>query len=98
LNGQKVRLRPVLDDAGDTELSFLFRDATSATTTYQAGRFLDAEFPDHGLSKPGTIVLDFNLAYNPPCAFTPFATCPLPPVENRLKLAIPAGEKRYHDE
>jgi len=72
-------------------LSFLFGDATNKHDTYGGGRFLDAEKPD----AKGNIYLDFNKAYNPPCAFTPYATCPLPTKENKLTVAINAGEK-YH--
>ncbi|HEY2846332.1 MAG TPA: DUF1684 domain-containing protein, partial [Pyrinomonadaceae bacterium] len=64
---------------------------TSKTATYGAGRFLYAPMP-----KDGKVELDFNKAENPPCAFTEFATCPLPPQQNRLDVAIPAGEKRNH--
>ena len=71
---------------------FIFRDATSNKTTYGAARFLYSEAP-----KNGTVILDFNKAINPPCAFTAYATCPLPPVQNRLTLAITAGEKKYSD-
>jgi len=97
LNGQTVRLEPVLEDPNDTTLFFILRDATSKTKTYGAGRFLYTDLPDHGLSQPGELWLDFNQAVNPPCAFTPYATCPLPPPQNRLTIAIPAGEQRYHD-
>lgn len=72
------------------QLFFVFRDATSGKTTYSAGRFLYADLPVEG-----KVVLDFNKAYNPPCAFTPYATCPLPPRQNRLSLAITAGEMKY---
>jgi uncharacterized protein (DUF1684 family) len=54
-------------------------------------------FPDQGLNNPGKLRLDFNRLENPPCAYTPYATCPLPPQQNRLKVDIPAGEQRYHD-
>jgi len=97
IHGQTVRLEPVLEEPKATDLFFILRDATSKTTTYGAGRFLYTEFPDHGLDKPGEIWLDFNRLFNPPCSFTPYATCPLPPPQNRLSIAIPAGEKRYHD-
>jgi uncharacterized protein (DUF1684 family) len=97
IDGQISRLEPVLEDPQSTELFFILRDTTSKTTTYGAGRFLYAEFPDHGLSQPGEVWLDFNQLVNPPCAFTPYATCPLPPAQNRLTVAIPAGEQRYHD-
>jgi len=95
LDGKKLRLEPVLEDPHDTSLFFILRDATSQTTTYQAGRFLRTGFPDHGLDQPGTLIIDFNQLYNPPCAYTPYATCPLPPEENRLSVAIEAGEQRY---
>jgi len=97
LDGQVLRLEPVLEDPKATELFFIMRDATSKTTTYGAGRFLYTEFPDHGLGQPGEIWLDFNRLFNPPCAFTAYATCPLPPPQNRLGVPIPAGEQRYHE-
>lgn len=97
LDGQVVRLEPVLEDPKSTELFFIMRDATSKTTTYGAGRFLYTELPDHGVGQPGEVWLDFNRLVNPPCAFTPYATCPLPPPQNRLSVALPAGERRYHD-
>ncbi|MFZ1130979.1 MAG: DUF1684 domain-containing protein [Terriglobales bacterium] len=97
LDGQVVRLEPVLEDPTATDLFFILRDATSKTTTYGAGRFLYTELPDHGVSQPGELWLDFNRLVNPPCAFTPYATCPLPPAQNRLSVPIPAGEQRYHD-
>jgi uncharacterized protein (DUF1684 family) len=89
LNGKEYSLQPV--EEGD-HLFIIFRDLTSKTDSYGAGRFLYAEKPVNG-----KVVLDFNKAENPPCAFTAFATCPLPPPQNRLSVAIPAGEKRYHD-
>ena len=79
-------------DEGDGGLFLVFADRTNGHGSYGAGRFLDAAKPD----AKGRVVLDFNRAYNPPCAFTPFATCPLPPAQNRLDLAIDAGEKSYH--
>jgi uncharacterized protein len=97
LDGQVLRLEPVLEDPKSTDLFFIVRDATSKTTTYGAGRFLYTELPDHGVDQPGELWLDFNKLENPPCAFTPYATCPLPPVQNRLSVPIPAGERRYHD-
>ena len=90
LRGQEYRLRPVLEAPGDKELFYIFRDQTSARETYGAGRFLYSAMP-----ADGHVVLDFNKAYNPPCAFTPYATCPLPPPENRLAVRIEAGEKKY---
>lgn len=97
LEGKTLRLEPVLEEPTATELFFILRDTTSTKTTYGAGRFLYTGFPDHGLNRPGEIWLDFNRLFNPPCAFTAYATCPLPPPQNRLKVAIPAGEQRYHD-
>jgi len=78
-----------LADEGDAPF-FVFRDGTSGTETYGASRFLAAPLPDNGRT-----VLDFNRAYNPPCAFTPHATCPLPPRQNILDLRITAGERLY---
>lgn len=97
LDGQVLRLEPVLEDPKSTELFFILRDATSKTTTYGAGRFLYSALPDHGVTQPGELWLDFNRLVNPPCAFTAYATCPLPPARNRLSISIPAGEQRYHD-
>ncbi len=97
LDGQTFRLEPILESPDDTELFFIFRDATSKTETYGAGRFLYTSLPDHGLGQSGEVTLDFNRAQNPPCAYTPYATCPLPPPQNRLPIAIPAGQQRYHD-
>ena len=95
LDGKTVQLEPVLEEPGDRQLFFILRDTTSKTTTYGAARFLYADFPDHGLDKPGRLVLDFNRLQNPPCAYTPYATCPLPPPQNKLAVALPAGEQRY---
>jgi hypothetical protein len=89
IDGVPCSLEPILEE-GDTPLFFVFRDATSGKTTYPAGRFLYAAAP-----KDGKVVLDFNRAYNPPCAFTPYATCPLPPKQNRLAVPIEAGEKTW---
>ena len=97
LDGQVLRLEPVLEEPKSTNLFVIMRDATSKTTTYGAGRFLYTELPDHGVSLPGEVWLDFNKLENPPCAFTAYATCPLPPPQNRLSVPIPAGEERYHD-
>ncbi len=74
------------------ELFVIFGDRTSGHGSYPAGRYLDLPAPDAS----GTLLLDFNHAYNPPCAFTPFATCPLTPPENRLDLKVEAGEQAYH--
>ena len=88
LNGQTLRLRPMTTRPG--RLWFTFRDGTSGHETYANARFLYAD-----LRQDGTTVLDFNEAYNPPCAFNPYTTCPLPLPENRLKVRILAGEKDY---
>jgi uncharacterized protein len=87
INGQEIRLT---DMGGDPSkgLFFVFNDLTSQTDTYPGGRFLETDPVANG-----TVVIDFNRAYNPPCAVTPYATCPLAPKENRLAVAIPAGEK-----
>lgn len=97
LAGKTYRLEPVLEEPDANQLFFILRDTTSRTTTYPAVRFLYTQFPDHGLTHPGNLWLDFNRLQNPPCAYTAYATCPLPPPQNRLPVAIPAGEKRYHD-
>jgi uncharacterized protein (DUF1684 family) len=87
VHGQELRLTAV---GGDTEkgLFLVFNDPTAKRDTYPGGRFLDT-----GPIVDGNIVLDFNRAYNPPCAVTPYATCPLAPKENRLAVPITAGEK-----
>src|SRR5581483_8964523 len=85
--GKTYHLRPIYE--GKT-LFFLFKDATNRTETYQAGRMLNTPLPVNG-----KVDLDFNRAYNPPCTFTPYATCPLPPKENALPFRVEAGELRY---
>jgi uncharacterized protein len=87
LTGQAVRLAAVGGDATHG-LFIIFSDLTRKTDTYPAGRFLETD----GVTD-GKVLLDFNRAYNPPCSVTPYATCPLPPSENQLSIAIPAGEK-----
>ena len=87
IGGREVRLDPVLEEPGAKELFFIFRDQTTGKETYPAGRFLYAPMPEDG-----RVTLDFNKAYSPPCAFTPYATCPLPPRQNRLPVRIEAGE------
>jgi uncharacterized protein (DUF1684 family) len=88
LQGRATQLMPVVDGPERDDLLIVFRDATSGTETYGGGRFVRARRqPD------GAYVIDFNRAYSPPCAFTPYATCPLPPPANRLKVAVTAGEK-----
>lgn len=87
-DGKTHRLEAV--DEGDGQLFLIFADRTNAKDTYGAGRFLYA-----APAVDGKTVVDFNKAYNPPCAFNAYSTCPLPPPENRLDLAVTAGEKRY---
>lgn len=89
IDGAEHTLEPFLSGPEGKSYFLIFRDATSAVTSYGAGRFLYASAADEN----GTTILDFNLAYNPPCAFTPYATCPLPPPQNWLQLSIEAGEK-----
>ncbi len=90
LGGKEYRVRPVFETPDAKELFYIFKDETSGKETYGAGRFLYSDLP-----KDGKVLLDFNKAYNPPCAFTPYATCPLPPAENKLPVRIEAGEKKY---
>lgn len=89
INGRSYALN-ALDEGGDN-LFVIFGDATNTDETYPSGRFLYVQKPDAS----GKTIIDFNKAYNPPCAFTEYATCPLPPKENRLTIAITAGEKKY---
>jgi uncharacterized protein len=90
VGGNSYRLDAVLEKDSE-KLFIIFADQTSGKETYGAGRYLYADPPN----VEGKVILDFNKAYNPPCAFTKFATCPLPPRQNRLKIRIEAGEKRY---
>jgi len=96
LHGRSFHLEPVLEDPKVPKLFFILKDTTSTESTYPACRFLYTTFPDHGLDQPGELILDFNHLENPPCAYTPYATCPLPPAGNRLAIALPVGEQRYH--
>jgi len=89
-DGKTFEILPVIEVPGDAQYFVVFADRTSGRETYGAARFLYIDPP-----KDGKVVLDFNKAYNPPCAFTPFATCPLAPPENRLDLRVVAGEKSY---
>ncbi len=89
IKGEEYRL-DALDEGGD-ELFIIFGDATNAFETYGAGRYLYVKKPDAS----NMTVIDFNKAYNPPCAFTEFATCPLPPRQNVLLISVLAGEKNY---
>jgi len=96
LQGKSYRLEPVLEDPQSAKLFFILKDQTSADTTYPACRFLYTSLPSHGVDQEGELALDFNHLENPPCAYTPYATCPLPPAGNRLPVALPVGEQRYH--
>ena len=87
LGGKTWRLEPTVED---NTLFFTFKDQTAGKDTYPSGRFLNSDMP-----KNGEVIIDFNKAHNPPCAFTAFATCPLPPRQNTIGVAIPAGEKKY---
>jgi uncharacterized protein (DUF1684 family) len=87
INGHEYRLTDIGGDSSKG-LFFVFNDLTKKTETYPGGRFLETD-----PVKNGTVVIDFNYAYNPPCSVTPYATCPLAPPENRLAVAVPAGEK-----
>ena len=89
-DGKHFEMLPVIEAPGEPTYFLVFADRTSGKETYGAARFLDLDMP-----KNGKIEIDFNKAYNPPCAFTPFATCPLAPHENRLDLRVTAGEKNY---
>jgi len=91
-NGKRFTMEPVVDGK---QLWFVMRDGTSGKTTYAASRFLYADLPKDGVQKSGMVDLDFNRAENPPCVFTDFATCPLPPPQNRLALEVTAGEQMY---
>ncbi len=88
LDGQECRLDALPDPNG---LAFYFRDTTNGETTYPTGRYMKAAPP-----RGGQVTLDFNKAYSPPCAFTEFATCTLPPPQNRLLLPVAAGEQYEH--
>jgi hypothetical protein len=87
LAGEQYRLEAIAQASG---LNFIFRDLTSGKVTYPAARFLDTPAPTNG-----QLILDFNEAYNPPCAYNPYTTCPLPPPQNRLRIRIAAGEMMY---
>jgi hypothetical protein len=89
LNGKNHRSQVL--KAGENQLWLILRDQSSGKGTYPAGRFLYGD-----LHKDGTVTFDFNKAYNPPCAFTEYATCPLPPRQNSLKVRVEAGELDYH--
>ena len=89
-DGKTYRIDPILEK-GETDLFLMIADETTGRETYGAGRYLYVSPPDAS----GKVVIDFNKAYSPPCAFTNFATCPLPPRQNHLPFRIEAGEKKY---
>lgn len=95
LDGKSFELLPTQESEEDETFFIMFKDQTSGTTTYRGGRFLYAPKP-----VDGKLTLNFNRAINPPCAYTDFATCPLPPADNWLEIPIEAGEKvyEYHHE
>ena len=88
MDGKTYTLDPVSEG---NEFFIIFADETNGEETYGAGRFLYTDKPD----STGMVELDFNKAYNPPCAFTKYATCPLPPMQNHLKVRVTAGEKIF---
>jgi len=90
VEGKEYSVEPILEQ-GEKDLFIIFRDATAGKETYGAARYLYATPP----GADGKVIVDFNKAYNPPCAFTPYATCPLPPAQNKLPFRIEAGEKKY---
>lgn len=90
VDGKAYRIDPILEK-GETDLFVMIADDTTGTETYGAGRYLYVSPPDG----TGKVLIDFNKAYSPPCAFTNFATCPLPPRQNHLPFRIEAGEKKY---
>jgi uncharacterized protein (DUF1684 family) len=90
VGGRIYRIDPILEK-GETDLFVMIADGTTGKETYGAGRYLYVSPPDAA----GKVVIDFNKAYSPPCAFTNFATCPLPPRQNHLPFRIEAGEKKY---
>ncbi|MFB6171518.1 MAG: DUF1684 domain-containing protein [Haloarculaceae archaeon] len=95
VDGERVTIQAYKSDPGDDRLWVPFRDETSGAETYGAGRYIDLEPDAHRVD--GEWVLDFNLAYNPTCAYSDRYECPLPPTENWLDVAIEAGEKAYGD-
>lgn len=90
VDGKEERLDPVVESPDDNSMWLIFNDATSGDETYGGGRFLYTDRP-----VDGKVIVDFNKAYNPPCAFSPYTTCPLPPFQNHLDVPVRAGEKKY---
>ena len=95
LDGQPINLEPVTEPGHEDTLFFILTDVTSQITTYKTARYLHTGPPDHGFTHPGQLTLDFNRLENPPCAYTTYASCPLPPDQNQLPVAIEAGERLY---
>jgi uncharacterized protein (DUF1684 family) len=95
LHAETFELKPLTEQDGKI-LLFVVRDKTSGDTTFANGRFLYTGLPDRGLYGPGKLMMDFNRLENPPCAYTPYATCPLPPESNRMEIPIFAGALRYY--
>lgn len=91
IDGRKISLDPVLESPDADSYFIIFGDQTNGSETYGAGRYVYADIPAEG----NEVIVDFNRAYNPPCVFTDYATCPLPPAQNKLPIPIPAGEKTY---
>ena len=91
-DGRTWSLAALPGDADELRIWLVFGDATNGSDTYGGGRFLYSE----PVADDGSVVLDFNLAYNPPCVFSPYATCPLPPAESKISLPIEAGERNFH--
>lgn len=90
LDGAEISLLPTLESEEDDQFFLMFKDQTSGATTYSGGRYLYTDLP-----VDGKVTLNFNRTINPPCAYTPYATCPLPPAENWMNIAIEAGERTY---
>jgi uncharacterized protein len=95
LDGQPINLEPVIEPGHEGTLFFILTDVTSQITTYKTARYLHTGPPDQGFAEPGQLTLDFNKLENPPCAYTTYASCPLPPDQNQLPVAIEAGERLY---
>ena len=91
LRGKSLRLDPFVVKSDSTLFFLIIKDGTSGETTYGAGRYMYSK-----IMADGSVDLNFNRAYNPPCAFTPYATCPLPPEQNIMNVSLEAGEKNYH--
>jgi len=94
IDGQELTLLPTLSTLDAPRFWIMFKDQTAGQSTYGAGRFMYIDRPD----EDNNVIVNFNRAYNMPCAYTPYATCPLPPGENWLSVPIEAGERRYHED